>query len=189
MWVRPRFAFASPPQILPRFAYLFFLGKKRDHRKKSSSQQKGTRQHAPNVISFSKRACVSPNATCLLIGTLCAADKNIDIGGVVSVCGAIFGFIYVFLLPSMIRLEATKEEEITRRIVEEPHHRYPLRSRHAVIQEEEGEENEPSERRRLPRTQARHSSKPFWSAHSYQTLFFHGIFVAFGFSILVSNVF
>jgi hypothetical protein len=27
------------------------------------------------------------------------------------------------------------------------------------------------------------------SAHSYQTLFFHGAFVAFGFSILVSNVF
>jgi hypothetical protein len=26
------------------------------------------------------------------------------------------------------------------------------------------------------------------SAHSYQTLFFHGAFVAFGFSILVSNV-
>ena len=144
-------------------------------------------RHAESKTTLTGIAVI--NATCLLIGTLCAADKNIDIGGVVSVCGAIFGFIYVFLLPSMIRLEATKEKEITRRIVEKPHHRYPLRSRHAVIQEEEGEENEPSERRRLPRTQARHSSKPFWSAHSYQTLFFHGIFVAFGFSILVSNVF
>ena len=38
------------------------------------------------------------NAVCLFIGTLCAADKNIDVGGVVSVCGACFGFVYVFLL-------------------------------------------------------------------------------------------
>ena len=84
------------------------------------------------------------NAVCLFIGTLCAADKNIDVGGVVSVCGACFGFVYVFLLPSMIRLEATKDEAIGREAVQPPHHRYPLRSRHAVIEEEEEEE----ERRR-----------------------------------------
>ena len=80
------------------------------------------------------------NAVCLFIGTLCAADKNIDVGGVVSVCGACFGFVYVFLLPSMIRLEATKDEAIGREAVQPPHHRYPLRSRHAVIEEEEEEE-------------------------------------------------
>ena len=74
------------------------------------------------------------NAVCLFIGTLCAADKNIDVGGVVSVCGACFGFVYVFLLPSMIRLEATKDEAIGREAVQPPHHRYPLRSRHAVIE-------------------------------------------------------
>ena len=73
------------------------------------------------------------NAVCLFIGTLCAADKNIDVGGVVSVCGACFGFVYVFLLPSMIRLEATKDEAIGREAVQPPHHRYPLRSRRAVI--------------------------------------------------------
>ena len=145
------------------------------------------------------------NAVCLFIGTLCAADKNIDVGGVVSVCGAVFGFVYVFLLPSMIRLEATKDEAIGREAVQPPHHRYPLRSRHAVIHEEEEEEdadNEesapPLERRRTRfarRTKrgkglgATKSSSSFLSAHSYQTLFFHGAFVAFGFSILVSNVF
>ncbi|CAL6337763.1 unnamed protein product [Bathycoccus prasinos] len=150
------------------------------------------------------------NAVCLFIGTLCAADKNIDVGGVVSVCGAVFGFVYVFLLPSMIRLEATKDEAIGREAVQPPHHRYPLRSRHAVIQEEEEEEGEedadneesapPLERRRtrFARRGRRgkglgaaktSSSSSFLSAHSYQTLFFHGAFVAFGFSILVSNVF
>ena len=145
------------------------------------------------------------NAVCLLIGTLCAADKNIDVGGVVSVCGAIFGFVYVFLFPSMIRLEATKAEATGREIVHPPHHRYPLRSRHAVIQEEgddddssekerEEEEEEEETTRLERRTPARRGgavsdSAPFWSAHSYQTLFFHGAFVAFGFSILITNVF
>ena len=147
------------------------------------------------------------NAVCLFIGTLCAADKNIDVGGVVSVCGACFGFVYVFLLPSMIRLEATKDEAIGREAVQPPHHRYPLRSRHAVIEEEEEEEEEeadnedgapPLERRRTrgaarrgkrgKKSGAAKTSSSFLSAHSYQTLFFHGAFVAFGFSILVSNV-
>ena len=144
------------------------------------------------------------NAVCLFIGTLCAADKNIDVGGVVSVCGACFGFVYVFLLPSMIRLEATKDEAIGREAVQPPHHRYPLRSRRAVIEEEEEEDadNEesapPSERRRTrgaarrgkrgKKSGAAKTSSSFLSAHSYQTLFFHGAFVAFGFSILVSNV-
>jgi hypothetical protein len=146
------------------------------------------------------------NAVCLLIGTLCAADKDIDVGGVVSVCGAIFGFVYVFLFPSMIRLEATKAEATGREIVHPPHHRYPLRSRHAVIQEEgddddsseekrEEEEEDEEETTRLERrAPARRGgavadSAPFWSVHSYQTLFFHGAFVAFGFSILITNVF
>jgi hypothetical protein len=144
------------------------------------------------------------NAVCLFIGTLCAADKNIDVGGVVSVCGACFGFVYVFLLPSMIRLEATKDEAIGREAVQPPHHRYPLRSRRAVIEEEEeedadNEESAPPLERRRTRGAARRgkrgkksgaakTSSSFLSAHSYQTLFFHGAFVAFGFSILVSNV-
>ena len=144
------------------------------------------------------------NAVCLFIGTLCAADKNIDVGSVVSVCGACFGFVYVFLLPSMIRLEATKDEAIGREAVQPPHHRYPLRSRHAVIEEEEedadNEESAPPLERRRTRGAARRgkrgkksgaakTSSSFLFAHSYQTLFFHGAFVAFGFSILVSNVF
>ena len=94
------------------------------------------------------------NAVCLFIGTLCAADKNIDVGGVVSVCGACFGFVYVFLLPSMIRLEATKDEAIGREAVQPPHHRYPLRSRHAVIEEEEEEERRRRRRCRQRRKRA-----------------------------------
>jgi hypothetical protein len=105
----------------------------------------------------------------------------------------------------MIRLEATKAEATGREIVHPPHHRYPLRSRHAVIQEEgddddssekerEEEEEEEETTRLERRTPARRGgavsdSAPFWSAHSYQTLFFHGAFVAFGFSILITNVF
>jgi len=113
----------------------------------------------------------------------------------------------------MIRLEATKDEAIGREAVQPPHHRYPLRSRHAVIQEEEeegddddddedadNEESAPPLERRRTRFARRgkrgkglgaaktSSSSSFLSAHSYQTLFFHGAFVAFGFSILVSNV-
>ena len=59
VWVRPRFAFASPPQILPRFAYLFFLGKRKEivvknppHNKKELDNMHQTLSLSPNAHAF-----------------------------------------------------------------------------------------------------------------------------------------
>ena len=142
------------------------------------------------------------NFSCLLVGTLCAANKKIDVGGVVSVCGAVFGFIFVFLLPSLIRLQATRKLSTSTVVVPQTSSRYALRSqtratpensnaRNNNDNEEEEEEEEEEERGNQRRNRNRNTTDnlKFWKGHDFKTLFFHFIFVAFGFSIALSNVF